>query len=227
MSNGPSQVGSMRAEILFLAILVSALALLFAFSLTLDAAARELWLKEGGIVESLSAAGYFVCAFLMLYRGGLRYVRQYHYFFLMVLLFGLRELDFDKRFTSMGLLKARLYTSSDAPAFEKLIGLLLIALLLYLAVTIVRRHYRRFIYGVRSLSPIHVNALLIVVFLVVSKTLDGIARKLGAFGVAIAQDLSAHLATLEEILELGVPILILFVIHQYFSGRAGDDAARG
>ncbi len=216
---------SERSQAILLVIILAGLLLLFAFSITLDGESRAFWLQESGVVESLSAAAYFICAFFMFYWGGIRYIKQYHYYFLLVIFFGMRELDFHKKFTTMSLLKSRLYTSGDVPLIEKIIGFMLVVLLLYIAITIVKKNYKNLVSGVKALSLIHINALLVLVFLVLSKSMDGISRKLRPFGIEVEKGLAIHLTSLEEILELGVPILILFMIHQYFSGRAEEGPA--
>jgi len=189
---------------------------IFAFSLTLDAESRILWLKEGGIIETLSAAGYFLCAFLMLYWGGLSYLKKYHYFFIMVVLFGLRELDFDKKFTTMGVLKSKFYVSSQVPMGEKIIGLMVVALLVYLIITILKKYSKNLLSKIKSSDPVYIGGLLTFTFLAVSKTLDGFARKMRDFNVEISKQTSVHITSMEEILELAIPIILIVTLYVYF-----------
>ena len=91
-----------------------------------------LWIEEGGVIETLSVFGYFLCVLLILLKGKWAYIKKYNYFLILIILFGLRELDFDKRFTTMGILKSKFYLSNSVPVTEKLIGLLVIAILLYI-----------------------------------------------------------------------------------------------
>ena len=66
----------------------------------------------------------------MAVRGGRAYLTRNSYLVVLITFFGCRELDFDKRFTAVGVLKSRFYLSTDIPVFEKLIGLIVIALII-------------------------------------------------------------------------------------------------
>ena len=54
---------------------------------------------------------------------------------------------------------------------------------------------------------------------VISKTLDGLARKLSSFGIYIDDSLNIFTSRLEEILELGIPLAFLYAIYLYFYDR--------
>ena len=206
-----------RSQVIFLLTINLFVILIFAFTFTLSPEDKPLWLKEGGIIEILSAVGYFICAAAFIYWGGWLNVKKYHYFFLMIILFGMRELDFDKRFTTMGILKSRFYISGEVPLIEKIIGLMVIALLAYIVISIFKNHFKSFIIGIKSYSTVHLYALLTLIFLVSSKTLDGLARKLKGIGIHIDEQSSTNASTVEEILELAIPIIILSIIYVFFT----------
>ena len=134
----------------------------------------------------------------------------------MVVLFGLRELDLDKRFTTMGVFKSRFYISSDVPIAEKIIGLMVIALLLYIIISIVKNHSTNMLSKIKSSSSVHVGALSTFILLAVSKTLDGFARKMSSFDVMISEQASMHISAMEEILELTIPVILIFTFYAYF-----------
>lgn len=180
------------------------------------------WIKEGGVIETLSALGYFLCALLMIVRGKWSYIKKYHYFFILVILFGFRELDFDKRFTTMGILKSKFYVSSSVPLSEKLIGLFVIAVLLYIIFSIVKNHYKDFFLNLKKLSPVHIGSLVTFLVLFVSKTLDGLSRKLGDFGFVMDEQLVIYFEAIEEILELGIPLLMISTLLIYFSSESSS-----
>jgi hypothetical protein len=75
------------------------LVLLIMVTLFLEVSNKSILLREHGIVESASAFGHFWCALFILYKGGFAYLLRYNYFFMLVIFFMLRELDFDKKFT--------------------------------------------------------------------------------------------------------------------------------
>ena len=179
-----------------------------------------LWIKEGGIIETLSVVGYFLCVVLILLKGGWSYIKKYYYFFILIILFGLRELDFDKRFTTMGIFKSKFYVSSSVPMIEKFMGLLVIAVLLYIVVSIVKNHSKGFFSKIKQLSPVHVGALLTFLTIVFSKSIDGITRKLGYLNIIMDEQTADRFEVVEEVLELGIPLLIFATLLIYFSKKS-------
>jgi len=167
-----------------------------------------LWIREGGIIETLSALGYFLCALFMMYKGGWQYIKKYHYFFMLVVAFGLRELDFDKRFTEIGVLQSKFYSSAEVTVFAKLVGAVVVLTLLYIIATIIKNHFKNFVPKLKFFSPVHIGVIAILFFLVFVKTVDGVARKLLVIDVSIEYQTALLFETLEEVLELGIPLLI-------------------
>lgn len=171
-------------------------------------------IQEGGVIETLSALGYFLCALLVMLAGKWSYIKRYDYFFILIILFGLRELDFDKRFTTMGMFKSKFYLSNSVPVIEKLAGLLVITILLYIVISIIKNHSKDFSRKIKQKSPVHIGGLLTFLVLVFTKTIDGIGRKLGDLNFVIEKHTSIIFEVVEEVLELGIPLLIIstFVI---------------
>jgi hypothetical protein len=153
------------------------------------------------------------------------YIKRYHYFLILIILFGLRELDFHKRFTTMGMFKLQFYLSNSVPVIEKLAGLLVIAVLLYIAISIIRHHSHSFFRNIRHKSLVHIGGLLTFLVLVVTNTLDGIGRTLGDLNVVIDTHTSIILEVVEEVLELGIPLLIIATLTIYFSAEQYDKSS--
>jgi hypothetical protein len=192
-------------------------------ALVLNLHQYPIWIKEGGIVESLSALGYFVCVAVMLLRGGPAFAKKYHYLLILITLFAFRELDFDKRFTTLGVLKSRFYTSDMVPAGEKIIGVLVILLLLYVVYRIVKGHLASFIQGLKNRDLVDFGNLSVLAVLVFSKSIDGLDRKLADFGVVLDPMIGVYAGVIEEVLELGIPVLIFATFAVYLSqGRSGS-----
>ena len=105
---------------LIIAILIIALILIFSFTFNLQQ--YPFWIKEDGVIETLSVLGYFAAASLILVKGQWSYIIKYYYFFIIIIMFGLRELDFHKKFTTMGIFKSKFYLSSQVPIIEKIIA---------------------------------------------------------------------------------------------------------
>lgn len=199
------------------------LLLFFALCTTLDEPTRKLLLKEGGPVEVPSAILHFVCFALVAIRGGTSFFRRYPYFTLMPLLFGMRELDFDKRFTTTGIFKSRFYLRPDVPLPEKVIGAMVILAIATLLLMMLRNHAREFFIELGNRSVIAIGAALTIFLAVASKSLDGLERKFRGLGLQLNQVVATYSSPLEEILELGIPIIMILTFSYYFS-RQRDPA---
>jgi hypothetical protein len=192
------------------------LGLLFLVSVILEGSNRDIFIKEGGVVELATVVGYSLCIAMILYKGRIVYLKRYYYFVLVISFIMLKELDFDKRFTTMGLLKSKFYISDTVPLMEKLVGTIVMLLLLFGVVSVLYRHSRDFVSGLKRHSTISIGALITVFLLILSITLDGLGRKLAQLGIEIAAQISRHAEAVEEIGELGIPIILLLTFAAYF-----------
>lgn len=175
----------------FVVVLVL-LVLLFAFSTTLDDATRTALLSEDGPVEIVSAVLYFVCCGYALIRGGGAFLKKYPYFIMIPLLFGMRELDFDKRFTTIGVLKSKFYVSPLEPWHTKLIVITLGLVVIYMLVQMLKNHLLEFWAALRAGSSFGYGVALVLAMLVVSKSLDGLERKCASIGLSVAPLLAKY-----------------------------------
>ena len=193
------------------------LALLCFDLVTQDATA--ILFKEGHAFETASALILGAVAGFWYYAGADDMQgRQWHLPVILVLMM-LRELDFDKRFTSLGLLKLRLYTGS-APLWEKAIGLAVIALILICAWRLVVITVPRWWAGLRAGHASSWLAGAAVLVLVLAKTLDGLDRKLAGFGIVLPEDLGRIIGRAEEIMELGVAIMLMQALVVFLRDRS-------
>ena len=192
------------------------LVLLSAIVLGFRESVGHILLTESGLIERASAFGYFACAAFMLARGGQQFIRYRGYFAVLVTLFGCRELDFDKAFTTIGILKSRFFVSPDVPAAEKLAGLIVVTILLWSVYMILSRHFAGFRSGLRQKTPEAVGVAIVFFLLAFSKSIDGLPRKLQPLGIDVAPEIGSFLGALEEVLELGIPIYIALVTHAWF-----------
>jgi len=189
---------------------------LFLISVFLDDQQRKFILEEGGLIESATALGYFVCIVVMIYRGRLTYIKNNHPLFLLIIFFMLRELDFHTRFTTTGILKIRFFTSAQVPLTEKAIGLVVIAILLYVVLMILHSHLRDFLMKLRKKDTLSIGVFITCALLAISQIFDGFYKKLMRLGVEVSTKLSQAATALEEIAELGIPLIIFITLTTYF-----------
>lgn len=186
---------------------------LFVLGIILQGDSSDFFIKEGGVIESATVFGYFVCAAFIIYKGKVAYLKH---FFLLIIFFMLRELDFNKRFTTMGIFKIKFFISDGVPLFEKIVGAMVILLLLYVSISILYRHSKNFFMELKEGSVISFGALLTITLLVVSKSVDGLSRKLNGLGIEVSERMSMYTKVFEEILEIGIPIVILLTVNAHF-----------
>jgi hypothetical protein len=188
---------------------------LFLVSLFLQGSTRDALLREGGIVETASALGYLPSLALIAYRKRLVDLAP---LVVLILFFLFREMDFDKRFTTMGIFKIRFFTSPEVPHTEKVIGTLFILLLAFAAFALILRHGRAFLTGLRQRSVVAIGALLVLLLLVTSKGIDSLAGNLRQIGISWSGPISMHAGALEEIVELGIPVVIFLALWAHLMG---------
>jgi hypothetical protein len=181
--------------------------------------------REGGGLENVSAFLYLVAVAVFLVMVPSTHLARLAHLPLLLVFFALRELDFDKAFTSSGVLSARLY-SGDSPLLTKLIAG---AVALLFVATVVRTVIRGAPAVLRALRAgeswpwFAAAAGGVVVF---TKSIDGLGRKLLDFGIVISDDLGATAALVEEVGEAFIPVLIILAIVARWRNVADDEDLR-
>lgn len=88
---------------------------LFLVALFLEEKDRVAFIQEGGLI----VFGYFLCVTYIIYKGKFAFIKQHGFFLILIIFFLMMELDFDKRFITMGIFKSRFYISNDVPFVQK------------------------------------------------------------------------------------------------------------
>ena len=76
-----------------------------------------------------------------------------------------------------------------------------------------------FLQGLRKRAPVALGVALIFFLLAFSTSIDGLARKLKPFGIETSAEVSRWAGSVEEVLELGIPIYMLLTFHAWLSRR--------
>ena len=177
-----------------------------------DPETKDAIFKEGALVETLSAVGYFVGLALLIFQ-----MVKYKYsagwsLCVMLLCFGLRELDFDKRFTTMGIFKSRFYLSSEVMFGEKMIGILVSAAVLACVYFLLKTFLRSFAEDIKAKKGHSLSIFIALAFLVLSKSIDGLGRKLKPLGITLSDSIHDLSGVIEESMELMIPVLLILAI---------------
>lgn len=183
--------------------------------------------KEGHSVEVMSAALILVAALLWFGLGAARGQGGEWHIPVILLLMAMRELDFDKRFTSEGVLQLRLY-SGPSPLWEKLIGAAVVLLILVCGLRLLMRNVPRWLRGLRQGAATSWLVAGAGTLLVVSKSLDGLGRKLASLGIYIDPAQGQLASRAEELLELAMAVMLVQAVICFSRrGSTGRGLTRG
>ncbi|MDF7826176.1 hypothetical protein P4B35_19255 [Pontiellaceae bacterium B12227] len=164
-------------------------------------------MKEGGWIETASWISYFVAAFFVLLKT-LRFPNRWS-MVICTMLLGMRELDFDKRFSTMGIFKSRFYSSADVPIGEKLIALVITAAIVVTIFFLIKNHLKPFISRLRQWEGPSLSFFLSGAVLVFAKSIDGFSRKLEPLGIEPSDATNRIVESVEECFELTGALLIV------------------
>lgn len=163
---------------------------------------------EGGPIESASAIGYLVLAIALLFLTEQGFIRRHWHLLVLLCAMASREMDFDKRFTTLGVLKSRFYIGDSVPWDERLLGGGVVLFVLYALWRLVVPNLRTvWLTRWRWDYPVW-TVLFAGGFVVFTKAIDGIGRKLAPLGIELSTDVDRLFAVIEEVLELGIPLLL-------------------
>lgn len=200
---------------LFFAIFAVLLCLLL-LALTAPTDFVETLVREGGLVETLSAAGYLVVIASLVRETTAKFLRQHWYFLIIPMAMCLRELDFHNLWTTTSITRLDFYLSSIVPAHEKLAAILMIAIIAFSGCVMFARHWKSFWNGLVIGNPVAIAIGLAGLAVVASKTLDGLPRKLAEIGIGSNVDFAVTANAVEEILELGIPLFLMAAVFAYY-----------
>lgn len=191
--------------------------LIFLFVVTglllIDPEATAGMTKETGVVEIGTTALYVVLIALLLFFAQPRWPVGKYWYALVAGVLLCRELDFDKIFTSQGILKSRFYESPDVPIMEKVWAILILLVILGAVVFTFVKSRKSLFEGIRRRDPIQLGVVVAFCLAAVSKlVLDGLPRKLEKIGLGINDYVDAHHGKFEEVLEMGIPIALIIAL---------------
>lgn len=188
-----------------------------ALALDLLIAPRSSITREGGPVELCSAGFYLLALAALCARSPVG--RAWPGMIALLAMF-LRELDADKRFTDEGLLSTKIFVY-DIPVWQKLLAAGVLAVLLVAAGALIWRGAARLFRGLAERRTWSIYFASAVVLAVVSKSVDGLGRKLAPFGLRVPENVNARAGQMEEVMEIGIPVLLLMAILAKRPARTG------
>lgn len=166
-------------------------------------------LIEGGLFESLTVYFYILCLILILIRWPSQKILAKWYFSALIILFTLRELDYDKAHFTHGVLKSKQYFSDMVGLPELLVSISILIFILVVLSSIVLKEKNSFIEGINDLKQSQLAVLASIILVIVTKTIDGAERK---FGIDLSPSGERIALIVEEVGEMGIPIMFAIAI---------------
>ena len=175
-------------------------------------------ISEGRPIESLSTVMYFVAALLLLAR-----LRSHWPFVGVLVFFGLREMDMDKRPFTEGLFKSRQYLGDTVDLPEKLLSAVILILLITIVVVAMRRAVATL--RTRGLDGVSLCVLTGLFLGFTAKMMDGLGRKLAPWGIDVPTHIEDIATLYEEVAEMGMALcLLLACVAVLRAGRERTEA---
>ena len=175
----------------------------------LDIEQQKNLLTEGGLFESLTVYLYIFCLILIGVRWPWQKILSSWYLSALIILFALRELDYDKAHFTHGVLKSRQYFSDLVGLPEFLISLAVLIFIFTVLLFIVLREKNNFINGVINFRQSQLAVLASIILVIVTKSIDGMERK---FGIDLSPSGERFVLVVEEVGEMGIPIMFAIAI---------------
>jgi len=187
----------------------------------------EALLQEHGIVEMLSALAWALAAMVLVGDGLKRRSRLSLYGSVVLLFATLRELDFQKHFTSSSVFRLTYYFRNEAPLLERALAAIFVIAVLAITIRFVVLAARPFRRQLKDRHPPALALGVLIILLPCTKLLDRIpdlARKAGApFGVST----KASISICEEVMEMGVAVGALCAVCHVLSTRPPSQPGSG
>ena len=166
-------------------------------------------LIEGGLFESSTVYGYFFCLILIFVSWPWYKILSKWYFSALIILFALRELDYDKAHFTHGVLKSKQYFSDLVGMYELLISIGVLIFILAILASIILREKNSFFKGIKDLKQSQLAVFASIILVIVTKIIDGAERK---FGIDLSQSGKRIVLIIEEVGEMGIPIMFAIAI---------------
>ena len=183
--------------------------LIIGFLPFLDAEVQKNLLTEGGLFESLTVYLYIFCLILICVRWPLQKILSNWYLSALIILFALRELDYDKAHFTHGVLKSRQYFSDLVGFPELLVSIIVLIFIFTVLLFIALKERNNFFKGVINLRQSQLAVLASIILVITTKTIDGMERK---FGIDLSPAGEGLALIIEEVGEMGIPIMFAIAI---------------
>ncbi|MCC9595166.1 MULTISPECIES: hypothetical protein [unclassified Rubrivivax] len=177
------------------------------------------WLiAENGPIEGTNAALYFVCSLIFLLTRRIEPATRAALGVLFAA-FGAREMDWHKALTGKSVLKVSYYLG-DAPWQQRLLAFIAVALVAAAVLTLLLRQAGPLLHHWRRRDPVASSVVVFAVTMFITKVIDRMENLLAEdWGIVFAPETGLLIGSLEETIELSLPLIALVAWAQFRAMR--------
>ena len=139
---------------------------------------------------------------------------------LILLIFAMRELDFQKKFTGISITRTKYYFHSDAALTAKLLSALIVISIIVLFILFIKKHSKGIYNNVQARKSWSLSVMAGLLFMFFAILLDSITRVLESLGIESVKHGHLLKNPLEELIELAIPFFFLNALLLYGSQTA-------
>jgi hypothetical protein len=171
--------------------------------------------REGHMIEQITAVGYFSAVILLLVKGVEMRSKTMLSSGGMLLLLGLRELDFHSKFTTMGIFKTKFYVSSSVPILEKAIVSVIVIVLIIFIFLYLKKYTGPFLKALRKKKSAAICVAIGIGAMFLSKFLDSCSDFIEEIVIHFYDVPDLFSRMIEETVEMTIPFL--FILATFYS----------
>ncbi|MGI9317408.1 MAG: hypothetical protein ACR2QW_08770 [bacterium] len=211
-------LSSSRISFNFL-VLISTLVLLYTGISFLSPENQSVFLRENGVVETITLFAYAYCVILIARFGGSDWIKSRWYLVAIIYLLLLRETDMHSKLTGHSIFGTRLYFHPDTSTFTSIMALSVVVFVLWVLYYSLKSHLRPLLNDISHGAAHAMFILAALILAIFSKLIDGATRTFGKVGITVDAAAEHKFMQIEEIAELGIPLALCFAITKYFSNQ--------
>ena len=197
--------------VLFLLLIISGImAIIF-----LPASLTYLITKEWGPIENAQVIFYVTGALVSWIYARQKIWDGGYQGSLILLIFAMRELDFQKKFTGISITRTKYYFHSDAALTAKLLCALIVISILVLFFLFIKKNIRGFYKNVKALKNWSLSVIAGLFSMLLAILLDSITRVFESLGIESVKHGHLLKNPFEELFELAIPFFFLNALLLY------------
>ncbi|MEW6052872.1 MAG: hypothetical protein AB1552_03665 [Nitrospirota bacterium] len=181
-----------------------------------------LFIKEWGPVENAQVILYVTGALVSwiyakrnIWAGGYQGC-------IILLIFAMRELDFQKKFTGISITRTKYYFHSDAALLTKIMFACIVVCIVVFIIVFVRKNFSVLLHNVRARKNWALSVLAGLLSMLFAFFVDGSTRILETLGIESVKHEHLLKNSMEELFELAIPFFFLNALLLYGKSDKGN-----